>query len=88
MSKHVYENDVTEWFVAESAAHARQLCLDQNRLLGHQIPEEELDLDFRQCPDDKVLDMRDHGPTGERVKKTCAEFAAEMAPGFLGTTEY
>lgn len=86
MEKHVYQNDVTEWFVAESVEQAIELARAMN--VKNEIPEDEMELDFRQTPDDTVLTIADYGPMGERANKRAAEFAAENEPGFLATTEY
>lgn len=86
---HVYRNRVIEWVVAESPEQALHL-------LAVYLVEEcgydpsEVDAQLTQEPDDKMLSMLCDGPDThieERVTKTCAEWAAEHGPGFLGTTE-
>lgn len=90
---HVYENGVTEWFVAESEADAKLAAMEFNAK-GPQIPAEELDLDFVQTPDDKALTMETDDPGvlcgrgRNKVTKTAAEWAATSPRGFLMTTEY
>lgn len=84
MALHVYRNDVTEWFVAESLGDAVEVAREY---LGEvcEMDPAEMDLDFSQEPDNKPLTMDDDGT---RVVKSAAEWAAENGKGFLMTTEY
>ncbi len=85
--RHVYENGVTEWFIAESIEQAVELAR-KNYVNAGITDESEMDLEFTQTPDGQMLEMAEFGPNGETVKQTAAEFAAARDVGFLGTTEY
>ena len=80
---HVYENNVIEWVVAESVDDAKKVLREhyQNWDCG-----DEIDLDFKQTPDERVL-TRDEC-RGDAVRKTAADWAKEVGRGFLMTTEY
>jgi hypothetical protein len=90
MKLSVYANSVTEWYVAESPEQARAMLLEANSIShGPNIPEAELDLEFTQEPDDKVLKLEIDESGDLQVKElTCAEWAAKNGKGFLATTEY
>lgn len=83
---HVYANSVTEWFVAESVdtaidaarTHLRDVC---------GVTADEMDLDFTQEPDTKILRIWDDAHETQSVK-TCVEWAKENGPGFLCSTEF
>ena len=82
---HVYENEVTDWIVAESSDEARAIGLEQSG-----DSEEYKDLEYTQCPDDQPLTVHsDDGPVGnESETMTCAEWCAKEGKGFLCSTEY
>lgn len=84
MNKHVYANQTTDWYVAESKEHAIELSIEFNKGLG--LFEDELDLEFEQVADDKILSREEI--SGQTVKKIAAEWAADNEPGFLMTSEY
>ena len=84
---HVFRNDVIEWFVGADLADARAAAEDFYRNTVGEMPEsynENIE-ELRQEPDDKLLTMEDDD--GTKVSKTCAEWAATLRHGFLGTTE-
>lgn len=89
---HVYANDITEWFVADSAEEAAIIAEEHGRKCGMRV--EEMGLVFEQVPDDRVLTIEHEVTRGGvhegAVKKsmTCAEWAALNGKGFLATTEY
>lgn len=80
---HVWANSVTEWYVAESADEAANMAREIGKLAG--VTDDELDLDFEMWDDGRALTM---DIDGEKVTRTCAEWAAVNGKGFLGTTEY
>lgn len=83
MSLHVFKNDVTDWVVAESAADATNVLLE----LGTGVAVEDLDTDWQQLPDDKVLAINFDECDGGRRAQTCAAWCAEKGRGVLGSTE-
>lgn len=84
--KYVYANNVTDWFVAETVQHAKKLARQFYKDTSSDIPEDELDMDFRRVPDDKILTM----DTGDKepVRKTARQFADDNECGFLMSSEY
>ena len=86
--KRVFENGVTDWYVAESAEQAASMLrADNAKETGPNVPESELDCEFTACPDEMVLTIDPDGD-GEEESRTCAEWAAISPLGFLATTEY
>ena len=86
--KHVYKNETTDWFVAESEEHALELW---KRYMVDEVGERLEDYDedgylFSLWPDDKPLTVTDEGSGG--VTKTGREWADESPCGFLCTTEF
>jgi hypothetical protein len=81
----VFANNVTDWVVAKDIEDAKAAYREHwNNVVGPS--EDEMDLDFEQVPDDRVL-TRDEC-RGEPVRKTAAEWAASEPRGFLMSTEY
>lgn len=84
--KYLYANSITDWFVAETVQHAKKVARQFYKETASDIPVDELDMDFRRVPDDKVLTM-DMG-NGTVLKKTAREFADANECGFLMSSEY
>lgn len=83
--KHLYANDTTDWYVAESVEHAVKLYRDLNAITGL-LSDEEMDTAFAQVDDDKKLTRTEDD--GSKITKTAREWAYSNEPGFLMTTEY
>lgn len=77
---HVFENDVIDWIVAESADEARQIAFEHSGK-----SDEYADLEYTQCPDDQPLTINEDG---NETTKTCAEWCTINGKGFLCSTEY
>lgn len=85
--KHIYANSVTEWYVAESIEQAKELA--RLRCEEHGIDVESQCFDFEQWPDERPLSITLDGDLLDKpTVKTCAEWAAESAVGFLASTEW
>ncbi len=86
--KHLYCNDVTEWFVAETREEAIELARKWYAdVVGEPDPDEEV-FDLKQEPDDKTLECSDEDADADTTTvKTCGEWAEESDSGFWGTTE-
>lgn len=83
---HVYANDVKEWFVATSRDEAITVARAYLRdVCG--VGEDEMDLEFDQEPDDKMLRITTDG-LYEIREQTCAAWAKENGVGFLCSTEF
>jgi hypothetical protein len=84
MTLHVYTN-CTEWIVAESLKEARELYREY-AIIGSGACEDELDLDFAQEPDDKLISISNDDSTATRL--TCDAWCQVNGKGFLATSEY
>lgn len=81
MTLKVYENDVTEWVIAESPEDATRI-IEEQMGFAHDDPPE-----WAECDLDRVWTLEE-GPTGVPISKTFREWIASEGRGFLGTTEY
>lgn len=91
MSLHVYRNEATDWFVAESAEEAVMLYRDWLGVTGCTLSEAEFkeSAEFYQCADDKVIHiLPDEDQSLPAVAKTCAEWCASNGKGFLCSENY
>lgn len=78
----VYRNEAIDWFIAESAEHAVHLARAHYAGLG--VDEDEMDLNFEQVPDNKVMTLRDGATVVGR--RTAAEWARLERAGHFATT--
>lgn len=79
---HMYRNQIVDWFIATSAEHAAELAIEHYAQFGED--HEEMDLDFEQEPDDKLLTLRDGAEVVGR--RTAAEWARLEGIGHFATT--
>ncbi len=87
---HVYRNSVVEWFAAYSAEDAVLVAKGYLADVAD-FDEDEMDLDFTQEPDDKLLSVHNVDAGTREPKdetKTAAEWAREYGRGFMFSTEY
>ena len=82
--RHLYENEVTDWYVAESLDEAVELAKKYQVDVG--MDPDEMALEFTQTPDSRELSIVDDG--GVKTKKTAAQWAAQSEKGFLCSTEF
>ncbi len=86
---HVFANEVTDWYAAESAEEAAQLCRQHHIDNKTGCDEDEMGLDFYQEDDDKIIGIvPDEDQSLPAVKKTCKAWAMDNGKGFLCSTEY
>jgi hypothetical protein len=83
---HVYCNDVTDWFVAESAEEARQMGIKYNkdRFGGGDDYEE---MEYHQVADNTHITINDDFYS-KVITKTAADWCKANGKGFLCSTEY
>ena len=88
MNLHVYVNNVKDWFVAESMEELIELYKEYN-VKNFELDVYDMDLNFTQVPDDKVMTINfdPFGPEDKEVM-TAKEFADSNGKGFLASTEY
>lgn len=82
---HVYANSATDWYVAESVEEAVTLYRKENEKTG--LDDSELDLEFLQCPDDMILNIR-NDDQNKSERKVCAEWCFINGKGFLCTENF
>ena len=87
---HVYKSEC-DWVVAESLEDAYAVNIEHCGITREDMAAN--DDGFGQLADDSKLTIAenendDGGRTGEKVSKTCAEWAAEFGRGHLCSTEY
>ncbi len=87
--RHVFFNEVTDWFIAESGEEAQALCRQYHIDNKTGCDEDEMGLDFWQEDDDKIIGIvPDEDQSLPAVKKTCRAWAMDNGKGFLCSTEY
>ena len=83
---HVFTNE-SDWFVAESAEHAQQLCIEH---YGGLFSDEEFGT-FEELADSSMLTISyEDAPEDQesRCKHTCRQWADVSMPGLLASIDY
>ena len=86
MSLHVYANDATDWFVAESVEEAMVLYRQWLKDSGCTMDESEI-TPFGQCPDEKIIQIKgdEHALP---VSYPASKWAQINGKGFLCTENF
>lgn len=84
MSLKVYENDVTEWVIAESPKDASSVLLAAGYV--DTLPPED---EWQECDPNRTWELAgEFTADGQPETRTFAEWIARIGRGVLGTTEY